>query len=192
MKLILALLLSVVCPLAETLCAEPEAASTGITAIPNLKLRVDSIKRINENHVVFVIKAEVEAGATAAVHLETPGVKPPPNATKQDIASGKYGATAFSLMGAEMFDEDSGKKYPAIVPTQSIPFFGPSSAKIILDPGSSFQMSICFHAPPPYKPDENGAVPDQKVTLLFANAIKPLKGLVLPPDKTPKAPKTNP
>jgi len=187
MKTIL-LIVSLLAVAAFAHAADANAVETAST-IPDLKLRVQSVKRPDNKHVIFVIQAVADDKARGDVHLETSVRPAPKNATKEDIASGKYEARGFTLLPAEMIDEATGQKYSSVELPPGLPFLGPSKIRISLEPGSSVQMAICLASPAPLPADASGKPPEQKVTLILPNTLKPIKGLVLPPTvDSPKKP----
>lgn len=152
------------------------------TTLPGLKLVVTEIRRVDKGHAIAVVRIKVDEKQTDTLSVQEPPLipNPPANATPRELEDPKYHSQPFSLLASALIDEASGKKYAAMALPIGMPFLGPSLLRSSLEPGSWIQMAVCFAAPPPLPPGQDGKIPDQKITLLLSRAAKPLKGLILP------------
>lgn len=148
---------------------------------PGVKLQVFDIHRLDETHVLMVIR--LKSTATEPLTIGDP----PKDGGTRPIKPGKEGlyeadelARPFSLASARLVDEGTKQAFTALPTLPSQPYYGPNAMVTTLSPGGWIQMAVYFNAPPPPPPGPDGTVPPQKVTALFPGAAKPMPGLVLP------------
>lgn len=155
----------------------PEVATTW----PGVKLQVSDIRRLDDTHVLMVIRLK-STGAEPVAIGELP--KEPPSRPSKPSTGGLNDAEElprpFSLESARLVDETTKQEFTALPSLPSQPFFGPNAMVTTLSPGGWIQMAVHFNAPPPLPPGKDGKRPPQKVTALFPRAAKPMPGLVLP------------
>ena len=152
------------------------------TTLPGIQLVVTDILRVDASHAVVTVRVRGNEKQTGDSRVEEPPLvpNPPANASPQELDDAKYHTQPFSLLSSVLVDEATGTKYKAMPLPMGMPYRGPSQLRSSLEPGSWIQMSVCFAAPPPLPPGQDGKIPDQKITLLLSRAAKPLTGLLLP------------
>jgi hypothetical protein len=154
------------------------------TTWPGVKLVVFDIKRLDDNHVLMVIRLKSDGAATEPVMIgDLPKeAKPGPAKTQKGaLNDDEKLPRPFSLTSARMVDETTRLEFAALPSLPPKPYLGPNAMITTLGPGGWIQMAVCFKAPPPLPVGEDGKRPAQKVTVLFPRAAKALPGLHLPP-----------
>ncbi len=157
------------------------------TTWPGVKLQVFDIKRLDDSHVLMVIRLKSDETLTEPVMI---GDLPKETKRRRHVRTSKSAKgmmeddeelpRAFSLASARLVDEATRQEFAALSTLPSKPYFGPNAMMTTLGPGGWIQMAVCFKAPPPLPTGEDGKRPLQKVTVLFPRAVKQLPGLVLP------------
>lgn len=152
------------------------------TSLPGIMLVVAEIRRVDASHAIAVIRVKGDEKQKGDSPVQEPAAvpNPPANASPEELEDPKYQSQPFSLLSSVLVDEATGTKYKAMALPIGMPFLGPSLLRSTLEPGSWIQMAVCFSAPPPLPPGQDGKIPDQKITLLLSRAAKPLTGLLLP------------
>lgn len=152
---------------------------------PDVKFQVTQIQRINSGHLLVTIRLVVgpDAANPTFIGIEpSGGLKAPKDAPTEELASGKYDPTPFSLQKATLSDEATQQKYTALPGLPAQPFLGPNALMTTLRPGSWIQLAVQFPAPPPPPADAVRAKGEQKATLWLPKAKTPIKHLAIPQD----------
>lgn len=155
------------------------------TVWPGVKFEVMNVMRLDTGHVLLTVRVRADLANKSVTRLvDREEQTPPPNASAEDLESGKYEATAFTLVGTTLTDEATGRTFPSMPDLPATPYVGPNMALMALEPGSGAQMAVYLQAPPPLPPAADGSPTPQKVSILFPKAAKPMTGLLLPAEIT--------
>ncbi|XHR29477.1 MAG: hypothetical protein ACFUZC_02735 [Chthoniobacteraceae bacterium] len=148
---------------------------------PGVKFQVTQIQWIDSEHLLVTVRLVVGPGAAnpTLIGIESSTGAIPKSAPSQEVASGKYDSTPFSLKTAILYDEGTHQNYPALPGLPAKPFLGPNALLTTLRPGNWIQLAVQFPAPPP-PPDDQKTISEQKVTLVFPKAKGPIRHLILP------------
>jgi hypothetical protein len=186
--LIFALLSLALCPLRAQ--GEFKVIGEADSKWPGIRYQIYSIQRYPPNHLLLGVRLLASPQAPAGGTFIGFPMPIPPNATKDDIASGKYDALPLSMASSIMVDELTKTSYSPVtgVPPPGHTFF-PTEAVTTLTPGQAVVLSVQFVVPPPPPPPENGQPPvKQTLSFLFTNAKGPIKNIPIPPLTPPSPP----
>jgi hypothetical protein len=153
------------------------------TKWPGIRYQLYSILRFPPNHLLIGVRLLATPQAPAGGTLIGFPVPIPANATKNDIAAGRYAPLPLSLASSIMVDESTQQHYSPVAgvapPGRS---FFPSEAVDTLPPGQTLVLSVQFVVPPPPPPSDSGGPPvKQTLSFLFTNAKGPISHVPLPP-----------
>jgi len=150
---------------------------------PGVKFQVTQIQRIDSEHLLVTVRLVAGPGAAnpTLIGIESSNGAIPQNAPPQEVASGKYDSTPFSLKTAILYDEGTHQKYTALPGLPAKPFFGPNALLTTLRPGNWIQLAVQFPTPPPPPPsDDQKTISEQRVTIVFPKSKGPIRHLILP------------
>jgi hypothetical protein len=152
-----------------------------------VKLNVSQILRLDDRHILVVIRIELDASAQNPTLI---GFMPkvPDGVSTVEASSSKYDPQPFDLTSTTMIDNSTKKVYQAEPSLPASPFLGPNGVIMSCVPNAWIQLAVELNAPPPLPPDASGIIPKQTVSFSFPNAKTAMKDVVLPfqPIKPPK------
>jgi hypothetical protein len=181
-KILLLLALSI-----NGLCAQQQPDPTEkydvATKWPNVHFQVFHIERIPGDRLLIGVKVYTTPNAPLTGTFIGVDVPMPKDASPVSIAAGMYRPNPFSIDSAVMTEEMTKQDYATVKPDPNGPNYVPSQVLATLHPNEGRMMSIEFPAPPLPPP---GAPPKQTVSILFPNAVGPIRRIELPPPAAPK------
>jgi len=138
---------------------------------PGVHFELSRIARLDAEHILVAIRIRGDASAknpTLICHANNATAEHP-----DDIIP-------YTLTGATLTDQETGKEYPAEGGLPGSPFWGEPDIIANIRPNTWFQLAVKFKAPPPLPSGSDGKPREQKVTFHLPKATKAMKDVLLP------------
>ena len=149
------------------------------TTWPGIVFQIPEVVRIADHRLLMTVVIRAMPSAPAETLIGSPGTRPN-NPTANDLLAPLI-PTPFSLAGGVITEESTQIQYPQLAPEPHGLVYRPSTILCSLAPGQATYLTIQFAVPPPPKPDKDGKIPFQYISVLLPRAKEPVAHLLVPP-----------
>lgn len=145
------------------------------TLWPGVRFQLLKLERIPKSRLLATVRIFATSHSPGSGTLIGTKAATPDHVSKEDLLSARFAPRSFSLEAAEMVHEQTGRKYPTLVPEGSGRSYAGSEVLTTLLPGQAEVLTIQFALPPEANSEK------QTASFLLPNAKGPITRVLIPP-----------